>query len=108
MTKAAAERPVLMIAPWNVVDESAKINEKARPTLHNDATPHETNMRNPITDGSLSQPSSDPATTPRTGELTSFVDPATAAPAASSGGFRAPRTPAVPHGSMSGEGGIVP
>jgi NADH-quinone oxidoreductase subunit M len=32
---------------------------------------------------------------------------AAAAPAAS-GGFRAPRTPAVPHGSMTGDGGITP
>jgi NADH-quinone oxidoreductase subunit M len=38
--------------------------------------------------------------------ITSFLGRG-AAPAAS-GGFRAPRTPAVPHGSMSGEGGIVP
>src|SRR6478672_2741051 len=39
--------------------------------------------------------------------ITSFVGASTAAPA-SSGGFRPPRTPAVPHGSMSGDGGIVP
>jgi NADH-quinone oxidoreductase subunit M len=32
---------------------------------------------------------------------------ASATPAAS-GGFRAPRTPAVPHGSMTGDGGIAP
>ena len=38
--------------------------------------------------------------------ITSFLGRG-AAPAAS-GSFRAPRTPAVPHGSMSGEGGVVP
>ncbi len=37
-----------------------------------------------------------------------FTVPQQAAAPASSGGFRAPRTPAVPHGSMSGEGGITP